>query len=53
MKASKLKVYEAPKAEVIEIESQGVLCVSGGGAQTPGFTGNGGISFGTNNQGTW
>ena len=28
MKATKLKVYEAPKAEVIEIESQGVLCAS-------------------------
>ena len=28
MKASKQKVYEAPMAEVIVIESQGVLCAS-------------------------
>ena len=28
MKTTKQKVYEAPKAEVIEIESQGVLCAS-------------------------
>ena len=36
MKASKQKVYEAPKVEVIEIESQGVLCVSGGAAFSTG-----------------
>ena len=47
------KRYESPKAEIIVIECQGVLCASGGGSQTSGFTGNGGISFGTNNQGGW
>ena len=31
MKQTNLKAYESPKAEVIEIESQGVLCASGGG----------------------
>ena len=31
MKKKTLKTYESPKAEVIEIESQGVLCASGGG----------------------
>lgn len=36
MKASKQKVYEAPMAEVIVIESQGVLCVSGGAAFSTG-----------------
>ena len=29
MKQPFLKAYESPKAEVIEIESQGVLCASG------------------------
>ena len=29
MKQTNPKTYEAPKAEVIEIESQGVLCASG------------------------
>ena len=29
MKQTFLKAYESPKAEVIEIESQGVLCASG------------------------
>ena len=28
MKTTNQKVYDAPKAEVIEIESQGVLCAS-------------------------
>ena len=51
MKATRLKVYEAPKAEVIEIESQGILCVSGGEA-TSGVTGTGGTQFGTNG-GSW
>lgn len=36
MKASKQKVYEAPMAEVIVIESQGVLCVSGGVSTSKG-----------------
>ena len=31
-----IKSYESPKAEVIEIESQGVLCASGDGQTTPG-----------------
>lgn len=30
------KRYEAPKAEVIEIESQGVLCASGGASYSTG-----------------
>ena len=32
MKSTKLKVYEAPKAEVIEMEAQSVLCASYGAA---------------------
>ena len=36
MKTTKMKVYEAPKAEVIEIESQGVLCVSDGASYSTG-----------------
>ena len=51
MKASKQKVYEAPKSEVIEIEPQGVLCVSGGAASSS-FTGNGGVHFGSDG-GNW
>jgi hypothetical protein len=32
------KRYEAPQVEVIEIESQGMLCASGaGGGETSGF----------------
>lgn len=47
MKATNQKVYEAPKAEVIEIEIQGVLCVSGGAAfSTGGGTTNMNISDG-------
>ncbi len=34
MKASKQKVYEAPMAEIIEIEIQGVLCASAPAAST-------------------
>ncbi len=52
MKTTKQKVYEAPKAEVIEIESQGVLCASGGGETSTGITGQGGTQFGTNG-GSW
>lgn len=37
-KTNKSKRYEAPKAEVIAIETQGVLCASGGAA-TMGATG--------------
>ena len=36
MKQTFLKAYESPKAEVIEIELQGVLCASGGDAATAG-----------------
>lgn len=36
MKQTNLKVYESPKAEVIEIETQGVLCASDGAAATAG-----------------
>ncbi len=44
MKQTNLKTYESPKAEVIVIESQGVLCASGG---TPTPTD---ISFGITNK---
>lgn len=36
MKTTKQKVYETPQAEIIEIESQGVLCASGGAASSAG-----------------
>ena len=29
----KWQIYEAPKAEIIEIETQGILCSSGGGTR--------------------
>ena len=39
--------YEAPKAEVIAIEHQGVLCVSDDGASGAGITGmNSGSTYG-------
>jgi len=44
MKQTNLKTYESPKAEVIVIESQGVLCASGG-TPTPAD-----ISFGITNK---
>ena len=47
MNKEKLKRYESPKAEVIEIESQGVLCASVGAAfSTGGGTTNMNISSG-------
>ena len=49
MKTTKLKVYEAPKAEIIEIESQGILCAS---ADTSTGPGGNGFQFCTNN-GQW
>ena len=52
MKSSIQKVYEAPRAEVIEIESQGVLCASAGPASATSPVGDGGIHFGTNG-GQW
>lgn len=39
MDNNKLKRYEAPRAEVIEIESQGILCASGGAATNTGAGG--------------
>lgn len=50
MKHTFLKTYESPKAEVIEIESQGVLCASGGTAAganggTENMTMNGGYGW--------
>lgn len=41
------KRYEAPQAEIIEIEHQGVLCMSGGPSTSTNPTGNGGIQFNT------
>ena len=43
--------YEVPKVEVIEIEPQGVLCVSGDAASSS-FTGSGGVHFGSDG-GSW
>lgn len=37
MKTTNQKVYEAPKAEVIEIEPQGVLCASATGITSQGL----------------
>ena len=44
MKQTFLKAYESPKAEVIEIESQGVLCAS-----ATGITIQGHLQFNSNN----
>ncbi len=52
MKQTNLKVYESPKAEVIEIEPQGVLCVSAGETST-GFSTTGGLHFGNGGSGSW
>ena len=49
----KRQTYEAPTVEIIEIETQSVLCGSGGGAAaTSSFTGTGGVHFGTTG-GSW
>ena len=45
------KRYEAPQAEIIEIEPQGILCTSPVGPTPAGPNGNG-IHFGTND-GQW
>jgi hypothetical protein len=37
MKRVKNTVYEAPRAEIIEIECQGFLCASGGQGGTEGM----------------
>jgi len=42
------KRYEAPQAEIIAIEHQGVLCASGGAAYS---TGGGTTNMGINNYG--
>ena len=39
MNKTKKHRYEAPQAEVIEIESQGILCASGGAATNTGAGG--------------
>jgi len=52
MKQAFLKAYESPKAEVIEIESQGVLCASGGETSTS-FSTTGGLQFGNGGNGDW
>ena len=46
------KSYEAPKAEVIEIESQGVLCASSAAATSTG-AGGGTTNMGINNGYGW
>jgi hypothetical protein len=49
------QVYEAPMADVVEIESQGVLCASGGGDEPTQEGASGsteGIHFGTT-YGSW
>lgn len=52
MKQTFLKVYESPKAEVIEIEPQGVLCVSADETST-GFSTTGGLQFENGGDGSW
>lgn len=42
---NKNKRYEAPHAEVIEIESQGVLCVSGDSQTSTGGGGTQGMGM--------
>ena len=46
------KRYETPRAEIIEIETQSVLCASGGGGQTSNNPGGKGFQFGTDT-GSW
>ena len=46
------KSYEAPKAEIIAIESQSVLCASAGGGQTSNNPGGKGFQFGIDS-GSW
>ena len=53
MKQTFLKTYESPKAEVIEIETQGVLCVSADGETSTGFSTTGGLQFGNGGRGSW
>ena len=48
MKQTFLKAYESPRAEVIAMETQGVLCASGGG-----FSTTGGLQFGNGGNGDW
>ena len=46
MKKISMNRYEAPKAELIAIEAQSVLCASQGGDTSTDLTGNG-FQFGT------
>ena len=50
MKKTNQHRYETPKAEIIEIESQGILCASA--SQTATTPGGNGFQFGTQN-GQW
>ena len=50
MKTTNRKHYEAPKAEIIAIESQGVLCASGGASYS---TGGGTNNMNINDGFTW
>ena len=50
MKQNK-QMYEAPKVELIEMQTQGVLCSSAPVPETAGFNGTG-LNF-TREQGTW
>ena len=45
--------YEAPKAEIIAIEHQGVLCASGGGAAAAGNPGAGINGMQTGTEHSW
>ena len=53
MKTNKQKRYEAPKAEVIAIEHQSVLCASGGGAAAAGNPGAGINGMQTGTEHSW
>ena len=47
MKTTKQKVYETPKTEIIEIESQGILCASAGAVTTTGSGGTTNMNMNT------
>ena len=52
MKTTNRKRYEAPKAEIIEIGPQGILCASAGGGGDDGNLTGTGFQFGTSS-GSW
>ena len=52
MKVTNKQRYETPKAEIIEIESQGILCVSADPGPTPAGPGGNGFHFSTDS-GNW